>query len=385
MKPPPGGFDPGLDRRRAFGFFLLALLVFLVRLAIAARVRGNYDTDSFRIAAEAVLSGQNVYAATERYNYSPVWAYTVAGLWTLAGADAARFVFLLGLLATAADAAAAALVFALARRLGRTRESALGAALLFFANPVSVLASSAHGQFDGLAIVPLLGAILVTLGPGGLGDRRRKGWAAALLSASLLVKHVTAFHPLLFWRRVRRPGLSDAALAVPYAALALSFLPFAGAGSAIWENVVAYGARGAKPSAWTALLEIPRGQRFALFAILAAAVAWAISATRREELPRAALVLWLAVLVALPTYGIQYLVWPLAVGALYPSAGLGVYVFAAAIFHSSWSLDLAWPVQVSSLGTWLAAAFWLAQEAVGLRARGRQPQPAEAAAGESAA
>ena len=41
---------------------------------------------------------------------------------------------------------------------------------------------------------------------------------------------------------------------------------------------------------------------------------------------------------ALPTYGIQYLVWPLAVGALYPSAGLGLFALAGALFHSPWSL-----------------------------------------------
>ncbi len=88
---------------------------------------------------------------------------------------------------------------------------------------------------------------------------------------------------------------------------------------------------------------------------------------------------------ALPTYGIQYLVWPLAVGSLYPSAGLGAYVFAAAIFHSSWSLELDWPLQVSSLGTWLAAVFWLWIEVVRLRARRRQPEAWEAPAGKPAA
>jgi hypothetical protein len=380
VTPAGAGDDLALDRRRALGVLLLVLLL---RLAIAARFQGNYDTESFRIVAEVALSGGNVYAATERYNYSPVWAYVVGALWKLAGADPSRFAFALGLLATAADAAAAALVFRIARRLGRTEPAARLSALLFFANPVSVLASSAHGQFDGLAILPLLGAILVAVG--GLGERGQAGRVTVLLSLSLLVKHVTAFHPFLFWRRVRRPGLSDAALVAPYAALAASFLPFAGAGRSIWDNVVLYGARGARPSALTALLEIPRGERPVLLALLAAAVVWALREGRREELPRAALLLWLAVLVALPSYGIQYLVWPLAVGALYPSAGLAVYAFAAAVFHSSWSLELDWPLRVSSLGTWLGAAFWLAVETVRLRSERRRPRAWTAPSGEPAA
>ena len=362
-----------LDRRTAT---VLLVLVLAARLVLAAGFRGNYDSESFRIVADAGLSGQNVYAATERYNYSPVWAFVVAGLWTLTRPDFARFVLSIGLLATAADLAGAALVRRIAGRLGRSPGEARRAGLLYFSNPVSVLAASAHGQFDGLAILPLLAAILIALGGEGLADGRRRGRVTGLLAVSLLVKHVTAFHPLLFARRLRRPGLSDAALLVPYAAFAASFLPFAGAAGAVWQNVFVYGAKGAKPSALTALLEIPAHARPVMLAIFFAAVVWALRAGRREELPRASLLLWLAMLVALPTYGIQYLVWPLAVGALYPSAGLGLYVFAGAIFHSSWSLELRWPVSVSSLATWLAAAIWLGEEAVRRCEENRMPRRA---------
>ena len=57
----------------------------------------------------------------------------------------------------------------------------------------------------------------------------------------------------------------------------------------------------------------------------------------------------------MPSYGIQYLVWPIAVGCLYPSLGLGLYTLAGALYHSSWSLQLDWPLRVSALGTWVAA------------------------------
>ncbi len=368
---------PPIDRRTAT---VLLVLILAARLVLAVGFRGNYDSESFRIVADAVLSGQNVYASTERYNYSPVWAFVVAGIWKLTRPDFARFVLLLGLLATAADLAGAALVKRIALRLGRSPGQARYAALLFFANPVAALAAGAHGQFDGLALLPLLGAILVALGRDGLADRQRRGRVSALLAASLLVKHVTAFHPFLFWRRLRRPGLSDAALLVPYAAFAASFLPFAGAAGDIWRNVVVYGAKGAKPSALTALLEIPANARPVLLAIFLAAVVWALRAGRREELPRAALLLWLTMLVALPTYGIQYLVWPLAVGALYPSAGLGLYVLAGAIFHSTWSLEVTWPISVSALATWLAASVWLWEEVVRLRDARREPLAVESGA-----
>jgi len=351
-----------VDRR---GFLILFALVLVLRLSIAAGFRGNYDSESFRMVGELTLSGQNVYAATERYNYSPVWACIVAGLWALARPSFSLFVLLLGLLQIGSDAASALLLSRIARRLGRDGDAARGAALLFFANPVSVLASCAHGQFDGLAILLLLAAILSAL-DGGIV--RRPARVIAWLSAALLVKHVTAFHTLLFWRRVRRPGLSDAGIAVPYAVLAASFLPFAGSWRGIWNNVFVYGARGAKPGALLAFVELPGAARLAFSALLVLAVIWAIREGRDQELPRAALLLWLTMLTFLPTYGIQYLVWPIAVGSLYPSWGLGLYSLAAALFHSAWSLDLAWPVRVSSLGAWLAGVLWLTAET----ARGRR-------------
>jgi hypothetical protein len=374
--------SPASIPRPALFLFFAFLAVLAVRVGIAAQFQGNYDSESFRLAAELTLSGKNVYAETERYNYSPVWAYVVAALWKLARPEFSRFLLLLGLLQTAADVVSAVLVARIARRLGRTPGEASRAALLFFSNPVSVLASSAHGQFDGLAIVFLLAAVLVALG--GMEGRRAAG-VTALLSASLLVKHVTAFHPLLFWRRVRRPGLPDLAIAAPYAALALSFLPFASAAGAIWDHVVVYGTRGAKPAALLAFLEMPEHGRLVLMGLFAGAVLWALREGRELELPRAALLLWLAILTFLPSFGMQYLVWPLALGSLYPTAALGLYTFAGAVYHSSWSLDLEWPVRVSSLGTWLACAFWLATETARLRRERRMPRRFIASSGDRTA
>jgi hypothetical protein len=367
-----GGASWGLTRRRAILFFLLVLAL---RLSIAFGFRGNYDSESFRIVGELALSGQNFYAATTRYNYSPVWALVLTGLWAVARPNFSLFVLLLGVLQTIADVASALLLLRIARRLGRSAEESRGTALLFFANPISVLVSSAHGQFDGLAILFLLAALLTALD----GVERRAGRVVAFLSVSLLVKHVTVFHPLLLWRRVRRPGLSDAAVAVPYVVLGLSFLPFAGAWRAIWQNVALYGSKGAYPGAILAMVDAPRYRTPVFLVLFAAAVVWAIREGRDAELPRAALLLWLAMLTFMPSYGIQYLVWPIAVGCLYPSLGLGLYTLAGALYHSSWSLQLDWPLRVSALGTWVAGLLWLVTETARLRAgRLRAERPAEA-------
>jgi hypothetical protein len=354
---PAAGSPLDLGPARAFSLFVAVLLA---RVWIAAHFRGNFDSQAFHIVAGLVLSGRNVYAGTNLYNYSPVWAGVVAALWKWTRGDFSRFVLLVGLLQNASDMLSALLVGRIALRLGRTAGQARLAALLFFSNPVSVLASSAHGQFDGLAILPLLGAILVGLRD-GIGSHPRS--ITGLLAASLLVKHVTLFQPLLFWRGVRRPGLSGLALAVPCTALAISLLPFASASRAIWNNVIAYGSHGAQGGALLHLIDLPGRWRLALTGLLAVMVAWALREGRDVELPRASLLLWLTTLTFLPGYGVQYLVWPLAVGALYPSMGLGMFSLAGAVFHSGSSLNLPWPVRVYFQGTWAAGALWLAMEA----------------------
>jgi len=354
--------DPVLSARRAL---LLFLLILFLRVAIAAQFRGNYDSQSFLFAGHAASRGENVYAATSRYNYSPLWSYVLALLWTVAAPSTSLFILLAGLLQIAIDAGSAALVLRIARRrVGFSEESSRHAALLFFANPVSVVVSGAQGQFDGASVLCLLAAVYWAMEP---SFERRPGRVVGMLTLSILVKHVTAFHPLLFWKRVREPGLSDGAAAIPYAVFFLSFLPFASAWRAILQNVFLYSSgieRGrARPGGLQAYFDFPAAARIAFTVLCLAAVLWVIRATREMELPRACLVLFLALLVFLPSYSAQYLVWPVALGSLYASPALGVFSTAAALWHSSESLELPWPVRIAPQGAWLAALLWFVLEA----------------------
>src|SRR5262249_44248826 len=139
---------------------LLFSLILVLRLAIAAQYRGNFDSQSFLIVANAVLNGQNVYAATDRYNYSPVWSYVVAILWRVAMPHVGLFVLLVGLFANLVDVISAGVLLRLARdRLGISPDGARRSALVFFSNPVSVAVACIHGQFDGLAVLFLLAAV----------------------------------------------------------------------------------------------------------------------------------------------------------------------------------------------------------------------------------
>lgn len=375
----------GLTARRAL---LVFLLILVLRLVVATQFRGNYDTQSYLIVADATLRGQDVYAATDRYNYSPVWSFVVAGLWWMARPNVSFFVLLVGLLQTAVDIVTAGLIGKIAlRRLGFDEESARRAALLFFSNPVSVAVSSGHGQFDGLSILFLLAAIWFATAPDTKGNR---AWAVASLSLSLLIKHITAFHPFLFWRGRRRRGLGPGALAIPYAVFALSFLPYRFSFSRISQNVLVYptlllGGKGQIPGGLQYLVGFPAAARVWFNVIALCGLGWVIWSARRAELARASLVLFLALLTLLPAMALQYFVWPIALGSLFVSPAYAVFSGLAAASHTASELGLAWPILIWPLGVWAAGVFWLICELAVLRRSGGRAPDARMEAGPQSA
>jgi hypothetical protein len=270
-----------------------------------------------------------------------------------------------GTLLLLADAATAALVYVLARRRpapqGGSPSAAALAALLFFANPVSILISSRHLQFDGLAILALLAAI-------AFSERGRDLSAAAALSVSLLVKHVTGLHPLLFRRRPGPRGLLPATL--PYAVFAASLLPYVRSWREILQNVVLY--RGVTGHyGIEAIVLLPGVPDWAPVPIFFAAAAVAIVRLSRVELARASLLLFLVVLVFAPGFGRQYVVWPIALGALF--AGPGFYLYS--VVAGAFLVGAIFPGAAAALslpgwyGPFWAALAWLAWEVRSVRVK----------------
>jgi hypothetical protein len=321
-----------------------------IRIAVLWSFPGNFDSKSFGLAAETAARGGDLYDGRVPYNYSPVWAQALRGLAALGERWNVDLIRMIGLALTAVDLVTAFLVYRLCRDRFDRRRAAL-AGLIFFANPVSVLLSSDHGQFDNVSILFLLAALLLV--------RRQKaarGAAAAVsLSLSLCVKHVTWFHPLLFAVR-RRPRISLALAAAPYVAFLASFLPYRES----WRNIrgAVFGYRAHTTvygMDWLAGLfpGLPRSLPTILF-VLAMATAVLLLALADVEICRASLILMLVQLVFLPGFGRQYCVWPIALGALFPSPGYLLYTLVGAGFLLYWLPD--WN------GTWFSAIFWLGWE-----------------------
>jgi hypothetical protein len=331
-----------------------------LRLVFLFGFSGNYDTRSFEEVLAIRDRGGNVYGQTPRYNYSPVWWNCLRVARALGRAANVPLATSVGLLLLGVDLATAALLW----RLAGTAAPGRGrwAAILFLWNPVSVFSSSWHGQFDNVAILFLLMALLaVRLG--------REGASILALGASLLVKHIAWFHPLLL---AIRPGNRRrlATALIPYVIFAASFLPYAAAWREIRRNVFEYGALGGLYGT-DVLLLLPGVPFWLPRAIFVAGSLMAVWLLRHVETSRASLLLFLVTLLLLPGIAQQYFVWPIALGALFPGIGYLAYTTAAALFFigSSRGFAVDSPYLPGWYGPWWTALLWLLLEVRRLKLR----------------
>ncbi|HXI18107.1 MAG TPA: hypothetical protein VNM48_17215, partial [Chloroflexota bacterium] len=137
------------DQPKHVGVTLAAigLLGLGVRLWLAASFHGNFDQDSYALVVEALRGDGDMYG-TLRYNYSPLWAYGLLTLDTIAVAVGMPFHVLVRGFLSLVDVGNACLIYRLARHesgAGRWRPVvSFGAYTL---NPLAILITGYHGQF----------------------------------------------------------------------------------------------------------------------------------------------------------------------------------------------------------------------------------------------
>lgn len=134
------------------------LLVVRVVPALLLPVGAGYDIESFRLVGEAVLNGQEVYtsAAIWRHPYLPMYMYVIGAALYVANSFSLPFVVLVKLPAIAADVGITAVLYHASHQSGKSPAESKWIALLYALNPISVLVSSYHGQFDPVSIFLLM-------------------------------------------------------------------------------------------------------------------------------------------------------------------------------------------------------------------------------------
>ena len=305
---------------------------------------------------ELLRSGRPLYEGTERYNYPPLWSWILSGLGRVAAAAGVPFFAAVRATLVAVDVAVAAVLYRLARRLGTP--TPLAAPALYLANPIAIWVSAAQGQFDGAMVLLLLLALLLDRGARPEGESPR--WTAMLsLAGAIGLKQAAAFHPILWFRGRRRWRA-----VVPWLLVALSFAPYLAQSRAIRDHVLLYRT---VPRSFgfseLVLAESAWAAPVALAACAAAAAsAWML---RNREPARASLFVFLALLVFAPGFGIQYLVWPIALGCLFPGAGLWLATAAGLLWTDvggAWS-RIPGVNQFGGQLLWLSLVYWALREA----------------------
>ncbi len=297
-------------------FVAACLLVTILKIWIASKGH-NYDMDSWQIVSDLRKSGKNVYAFTDRYNYGPVW-FVVLGLlgWihralhlrSLLGVESFHMV-VAGFLSLV-DIAVAVLLY---RRAGGR------AAAFFLLNPLSILLTGFHSQFDMLAILPAYGGWIL-LSDEQMNTRNLRN-ALLLFGLSLATKQILIFFP--FWLVVAPLKLSRrqrfAAFAVPYLVCAAIVAPYAvapGALDGILRNLPTAGTVATRDTLIHRTLEAILPINFLLrplaIKILFTAILCSVGRVMGKRNPRTILEQYLlAFTVAGPMMATQYLAIPL--------------------------------------------------------------------------
>ncbi|MDP9317172.1 MAG: hypothetical protein M3R24_41005 [Chloroflexota bacterium] len=212
----------------------LALCSLALRLSLAIWASSSFDTESYEIVVAILRAGGNVYTATARYNYSPLWFWI---LWTCAHVAThlnTELAIVVRMLLTVVDAGNALLITVIAPHFNTPR----WAGLAYWLSPVTIGVSAAQGQFEALALLPLLLSIWLLL-----RSHRQASFSFWLCTAlAVAIKHLVVFQiwlVLVYAVGLRRALLLAAAIG---GMVVLLFVPYLGQGGAagIVDHVLLY-------------------------------------------------------------------------------------------------------------------------------------------------
>jgi len=159
-----------------------------LRLVLAYFLFGNTDQHNYQIVVEIMERGGNIYAEQAPYPYSPIWANMLFVLNKLASVSHIPFHFAVRGFLSLIDLANALLIGLIA--VHQTPQTSKKSSLIYWLNPSVILIVGFHGQFDNLALLPLLIAtFLINYKPNSVSSI----WIWILGTMSLCIKHITLF------------------------------------------------------------------------------------------------------------------------------------------------------------------------------------------------
>ena len=232
-----------LARRSRVILLLIAALALLLSLALHMQVvlssSGVWsDLHAYGIQADSVFHHQNVYTVTDRYPYPPVWIWIIALARWVSVTFGMKFDIAARVPAIIGDLALALLLLRFAWRRFGACWLALVPMLLFALNPLAILISAGHGQFDALVIFFLLLAVYLW----GEKQNERIIWGALALGIAIALKGYPALAlPYFVFSAPRGSRLRlTAASFVPLVVSVLIYCALFGVSPHMLSNVLGY-------------------------------------------------------------------------------------------------------------------------------------------------
>jgi hypothetical protein len=327
--------------RRTEAFVLLGLGVLLLISALAhlqavqTSTGASYDVQSFAIQANTVFSHQNVYIVTDRYPYPPVWIWIVAGLKWLALNTQLPFDEAVKIPSVLGDLGIIALLYSYVHQRLGARLFALVPAALYGLNPVAILISAGHGQFDALVLFFILLA-LVLRGP--TGDRGSMAAGLALgVAISLKGYPVLVLPYLALSAPVGQRAKTTAAALAPLVVSASVYSMLFGFSQNMLTHILGY--RSTADGGWALLIQTWTGVQTASLDLVANALrlllvvfVFAVPFIMSRRQPATAVTLVFAAFqVTAFTLGVQYVIWLLPFLCLVWPLGAVLYTLPALV------------------------------------------------------
>ena len=209
------------DRYPKKYLWLLAVAIGTLARVLIAKRGHNGDFQSWIWCITVMRDGGSVYSGSSNYGFGPAWMFVLKFADIVQGIfPDNRIVFRLViiLILTAFDLAIAILI---------AKKFSLIAGLLFFINPVSIIISGFHNQFDNIAIfVSMIGIFL--LESIDLDEKKKSWWLGlALIGFSLAIKHILLFFPIWLFFRAGTFRQRASRLVFPYVVYLVCFIPWA--------------------------------------------------------------------------------------------------------------------------------------------------------------
>jgi hypothetical protein len=190
---------------------LLVLLTFGLRMIGVLTRYGIVESDvgAWRDLGRQLLEGERIFreATFTRSGYPPVWLYMSAGWVWLENLTGISFEVFPKMLISLADGGTAALIYALLTRQGIRTRAALGWALLFAINPVSIFDTCIHSAVDPLVFFLTVWALAIITG--GPPTDRRVALVGLLLGTGTMIKLIPSFFFPLYALYVARQRPDD--------------------------------------------------------------------------------------------------------------------------------------------------------------------------------